>query len=120
VSSIPPLDSLHLADVPATQIGGIIAAGLLFLRWLLGMAGARQDARIAKLEGIIAEQQKAREELDADRLANQQSINNKLMALAQGMMELMSAVEKLDDKHIALARARKTLAEVFPVEGRKP
>jgi hypothetical protein len=113
-----PLDAL--TDTPVAGIGGIIAAGLLFLRWLLGMAGARQDARIAKLEGIIAEQQKAREELDADRTATQQSINNKLMALAQGMMELMSAVEKLDDKHIALARARKTLAEVFPVEGQKP
>lgn len=73
------------------------------------MAGARQDARIAKLEAQI-------EIMVADRQRVQEDINSKLMALGRGMNELMAAVYHLDPGHDALARARHTLADVFPLQ----
>jgi hypothetical protein len=106
MADIPSLDSLQLANTPVTQIGGMVAAGLLFLRWLLGMAGARQDARIAKLE--------------SEGVNN----NNKLMALAHALSEVMSVLERHDTtdpilevaRSHALDRARKAIADVFPAE----
>lgn len=75
---------------------------LAFFRWILTLAGGRQDGRIAELEAV------------------QQDINSKLMALGQGMHELMAAVYHLDPSHVSLERARNTLAEVFPIKGHAP
>lgn len=93
--------------------GGALAAVLAFLRWMLGLAGGRQDARIAKLEAKI-------EQMANDRQRVQQDINAKLMGLGQGMIELMTALERLDSKHVSLERARRTLTDVFPIKETTP
>lgn len=93
--------------------GGALAAVLAFFRWMLGLVGGRQDARIAKLEAKI-------EQMADDRQRVQQDINAKLMGLGQGMIELMTALERLDSKHVSLARARRTLADVFPIKETTP
>jgi hypothetical protein len=98
------------AQVPELLNGGawlaIIAAVLGFIRWAIGASGANQSARIANLEAMLGERQAARE-----------AINNKLMALAHALSEVMAALEQHDNCHAALGRARKALADVFPVEG---
>jgi hypothetical protein len=80
------------------------------------MAGARQDARIAKLEALLEGRDDIRD-----------GINNKLMALAHALSEVMSVLERHDTtdpvleiaRGHALDRARKAIADVFPAEGHK-
>jgi hypothetical protein len=110
MASEPPLG----AQMPEMLHDGVwlalIAAALGFIRWAIGASGANQTARIAALEAQV-------EIMAADRHKLQQDINSKLMGLGQGMIELMTALERLDARHVSLERARRTLAEVFPIEG---
>lgn len=82
-------------------IGGLIAtlvAASAFFRWLLGLAGARQDKRIAQLE---------HERTDDRRL---------IMAITQALFEVMNVVERHEPDAPALMRARSVLKKAFPAD----
>jgi len=80
-------------------VGGTALAALLaFFRWLLGLVGARQDARIRALE-IEREQER-----------------NRMMAITQALYRLMAIVERHDPNAPALAEARTILTKAFPAD----
>lgn len=81
---------------------GVVAAIGVFLRWLLTLAGARQDARIAKLEREV------------------KGLTSRLMLVAQAAMELSADMERLDPSSLTLKRARVALKKAFPVENDPP
>ncbi|WP_338643361.1 hypothetical protein [Novosphingobium olei] len=95
-------------DHAGADVGSIIgSAGALgaiwmFLRWLLTLAGGRQDARIAKLEREV------------------EALTSRLMIVAQAAMELAADVEKLDPNSASLKRARSALKKAFPVPSAQP
>lgn len=76
----------------------MLVAGLGFLRWLLGLAGARQDKRIAELEARVAQ------------------ADNRAMAIAQVVMALIPVVEANHPEHPALHDARTVLRKAFPAD----
>lgn len=78
--------------------GASIAAALTFFRWLLGLAGARQDARIRALE-MEREQER-----------------NRMMAITQALYRLMAIVERHDPDAPALVEARTILTKAFPAD----
>lgn len=91
------------ADVGSIVGGaGVIGAVVMFFRWLLALAGARQDGRIAKLERELAH------------------TNNRLMIVAQVAMELSAEVGRIEPGNIVLRRARDTLRAAFPLSGETP
>lgn len=75
---------------------------LAFLRWLLGLAGARQDDRIAKLEARVSQ------------------ADNRSMALAQVVMALIPLVEGSHPDHPALSDAKMVLKKAFPADAPDP
>lgn len=82
-------------------VGGVVAiavAVIAFVRWLLGLAGARQDKRIAVLEARVAQ------------------ADNRAMALAQVVMVLVPIVETSHPDHAALHQAREVLKKAFPAD----
>ncbi|NBQ13094.1 MAG: hypothetical protein EBU31_00425 [Proteobacteria bacterium] len=80
-------------------VGGTALAALLaFFRWLLGLVGARQDARIQALE-IEREQER-----------------NRMMAITQALYRLMAIVERHDPNAPALVEARTILTKAFPAD----
>lgn len=82
-------------------VGGIVAAMvtiLAFVRWLLGLAGARQDERIKLLERRVTQ------------------ADNRSMALAQVVMALIPIVEADHPDHTALHQAREVLRKAFPAD----
>lgn len=81
---------------------GALGAGWMFLRWLLTLAGGRQDARIAKLEREV------------------EALTSRLMIVAQAAMELAADVERLDPESPSLKRARSALKKAFPVPSHQP
>lgn len=76
----------------------ILVACFAFLRWLLGLAGARQDERIKLLETRVAQ------------------ADNRSMALAQVVMALIPIVETSHPEHAALHQAREVLRKAFPAD----
>lgn len=90
------------------DIGGMLPSGgvfvalsvsvLGFARWLLGLAGARQDKRIALLEARVAQ------------------ADNRAMAIAQVVMALIPVVEAQHPDHPALHDARAVLKKAFPAD----
>lgn len=82
-------------------MGGIVAvivAAFAFFRWLLGLAGARQDKRIALLEARVGQ------------------ADNRSMALAQVIMALIPIVESSHPEHPALTDAKSVLKKAFPAD----
>lgn len=75
-----------------------LRGALAFLRWLLGLAGARQDERIALLEARVAQ------------------ADNRSMAIAQVVMALIPVVEANHPDHPALHDARAVLKKAFPAD----
>lgn len=90
----------HATTGIASYIGGsaVLGAVLVFLRWLLTLAGGRQDARIAKLEHEM------------------EQLRNRLMLVGQVTNELIADVERLDPGSPSLKRARAALKAAFPIE----
>lgn len=91
----------HLALGGHEVVGGMVAllvATLAFFRWLLGLAGARQDKRIALLEARVAQ------------------ADNRAMAIAQVVMALIPVVEANHPDHPALHDARAVLKKAFPAD----
>lgn len=76
----------------------IFIAILAFARWLLGLAGARQDERIKTLERRVTQ------------------ADNRAMALAQVVMALIPIVEADHPEHAALHQAREVLRKAFPAD----
>lgn len=76
----------------------VLVAGFAFFRWLLGLAGARQDKRIALLETRVAQ------------------ADNRAMAIAQVVMALIPVVEASHPDHPALLDARAVLKKAFPAD----
>ena len=80
-------------------VGGTALAALLaFFRWLLGLVGARQDARI---RALATEREQER---------------NRMMAITQALYRLMAIVERHDPNAPALAEARTILTKAFPAD----
>ncbi|WP_298172083.1 hypothetical protein [Novosphingobium sp.] len=82
-------------------VGGVVAIVVTitaFVRWLLGLAGARQDKRIALLEARVAQ------------------ADNRAMAIAQVVMALIPVVEANHPDHPALHDARVVLRKAFPAD----
>ncbi len=94
----------HTAADVGQLVGGAgaLGAGWMFLRWLLTLAGGRQDARIAKLEREV------------------QGLTSRLMAVAQVTMELAADVERFDPESASLKRARSALKKAFPLQPDTP
>lgn len=80
------------------SIVAVMVAGFAFFRWLLGLAGARQDKRIALLEARVAQ------------------ADNRAMAIAQVVMALIPVVESSHPDHPALHDARAVLKKAFPAD----
>jgi hypothetical protein len=82
--------------------GGVLLAisvtALGFMRWLLGLAGARQDKRIAQLEHERSDDRKL------------------IMAITQALFEVMNVVERHEPDAPALERARSVLKKAFPAD----
>jgi hypothetical protein len=78
--------------------GGTIAALLAFFRWMLTLAGGRQDKRIAALE------------------AEREQERNRTMALAQALMTLVAVVERSNPDEAALHAAKLVLKKAFPAD----
>lgn len=81
--------------------GVMVALGVAvlgFVRWLLGLAGARQDERIKLLERRVTQ------------------ADNRSMALAQVVMALIPIVEGSHPDHAALHQAREVLRKAFPAD----
>lgn len=76
----------------------VLVTGFAFFRWLLGLAGARQDKRIAALEAERAQER------------------NRMMAITQALYRLMAIVERHDPNAPALAEARTILTKAFPAD----
>lgn len=89
-------------DIADISTGGPLVAALVatfaFLRWLLGLAGARQDERIKMLERRVTQ------------------ADNRSMALAQVVMALIPVVEANHPEHAALHQAREVLRKAFPAD----
>lgn len=89
-------------DITDISTGGPLVAAfvaaLAFLRWLLGLAGARQDERIKMLERRVTQS------------------DNRSMALAQAVMALIPIVEANHPEHAALHQAREVLRKAFPAD----
>lgn len=79
-------------------LGLVLVSTWAFLRWLLGLAGARQDKRIALLEARVAQ------------------ADNRAMAIAQVVMALIPVVEANHPDHPALHDARVVLRKAFPAD----
>lgn len=91
----------NFAPLGLMEGGGLVAAFvavLAFARWLLGLAGARQDKRIAMLEARVAQ------------------ADNRAMAIAQVVMALIPVVEANHPDHPALHDARAVLRKAFPAD----
>ena len=82
----------------AGPVAVIIVSAMAFVRWLLGLAGARQDARIKALETRVAQ------------------ADNRAMAIAQVVMALIPVVEANHPDHPALHDARAVLKKAFPAD----
>lgn len=89
-------------DITDLSTGGPLVAALVamlaFFRWLLGLAGARQDKRIALLEARVTQ------------------ADNRAMAIAQVVMALIPVVEASHPDHPALHDARAVLKKAFPAD----
>lgn len=89
------------ALAPHELAGGFVAvlvAMLAFFRWMLTLAGGRQDKRIAKLEAEAAQNA------------------NRLMAITQALFEVMAVLERHEPHAPALNHARAVLTKSFPAD----
>lgn len=109
MASGPDTETLMNAAAGGAKWTALALGAFAFLRWLLGLAGARQDKRIAELE-----------KRDADRALEYRRLNDKLTAVALLASELASVVEQIDPNATVLLRARKLLDAAFPVAATPP
>ena len=93
-----PIESIAAHTESLFIGGGLIAAAFGFFRWMLTLAGGRQDKRIAQLE----------RERSADRKL--------LMAITQALYEVMNVVERHEPDAPALEHARSMLKKAFPAD----
>ncbi|MBY0394780.1 MAG: hypothetical protein K2Q27_16130 [Novosphingobium sp.] len=92
----------HLVALESHEIVGsfvaVLVAAFAFFRWLLGLAGARQDKRIRDLEARVTQ------------------ADNRAMAIAQVVMALIPIVEGSHPDHPALHDAKTVLKRAFPAD----
>lgn len=79
-------------------VAAVLVAAFAFMRWLLGLAGARQDERIKTLEKRVTQ------------------ADNRAMAIAQVVMAMIPVVEASHPDHPALHQAREVLCKAFPAD----
>lgn len=97
MASEPHLSALGGHEL-MTGLLAVLVALIAFFRWLLGLAGARQDKRIAALE------------------AEREQERNRMMAITQALMTLMAVVERGNPDEPALIAAKTVLKKAFPAD----
>lgn len=121
MSGLPKLDTLMHQGGGLVLYGAPLVALLAFLRWLLTLAGARQDARITKLEAM---HQSVTHELQA----THQECTAKMIALAHALIEVMALLDRhptpdaelMKTRLEAVHRARLALVAVFSLPALMP
>lgn len=96
-------------DNAASDVGqmvggaGLVGAAWMFLRWLLTLAGGRQDARIAKLESDLKEN------------------STKVVMLGEALALLLAEHRmKVTGSSDAILRAERVLKKAFPLTPEVP